>query len=176
MNYSRSQKIKAVLLVAFVSALMLRLFVVEGFIVRGDSMAPTILSGDFVFINKFAYVFGEPERGDIVITKTRNQPAKVIKRIVVMPSERFTIENGHVILREDRLSEGVALQESYLENGVEWDLGITHRKLDPEEYFALGDNAEVSIDSRELGFIDKWSIKGRAFGVFRLSGFKYIGL
>ncbi|MEX0919372.1 MAG: signal peptidase I [Parcubacteria group bacterium] len=169
-------KVKSVLLVAFVVALLIRVFVVEGFIVRGDSMSPTILAGDYVFINKFAYVFGEPKRGDIVITKTRHQPAKVIKRIVVMPGERFNVEDGQVFVREGRLSEGVALEESYLEGDVEWELGITDRELDPQEYFALGDNAPVSIDSRELGFVDKWDIKGRAFGVFRLKGFKYIGL
>lgn len=175
MNYSRSQKIKAVLLVAFVVALLLRLFVVEGFIVRGDSMSPTILSGDYVFINKFAYTFSEPERGDIVITKTRDG-LRVIKRLVVMPGERFSIEDGQVVLRESRLDEGTSLEESYLDEKIEWELGITQRKLDPQEYFALGDNAEVSIDSRELGFVDRWDIKGRAFGIFRLKGFKYIGL
>ena len=108
-------------------------------------MAPTILSGDYVFINRLSYLRKEPVRGDIIIAIPREQGFKVIKRVTGLPGE-----------------------------DVEMD-GKTF-KLDPQEYFTLGDNSEVSIDSRELGFFDKWQIKGKVFGVFRLSRFKYMSL
>jgi len=176
MEISRRTKIKSVLLVAFVCALLLRVFVVEGFIVRGDSMSPTILSGDYVFINKLAYWHKGPSRGDVVVVIPRGESFKVIKRIIVLPGERFSIEDGKVVIREDRLDEGHALEDGYIPENIESPVGITQAKLDPEEYFALGDNVSVSLDSRVLGYMDRWDIKGRAFGVFRLKGLKYIGL
>ena len=138
-------KVISVLLIAFILALLIRLFVVEGFIVRGDSMAPAVLSGDYVFVNKLSYLSSEPSRGDVVVAKPRTYPNRVIKRISGLPGEKVEM----------------------------W--GKVY-KLDPQEYFALGDNSAVSIDSRDLGFFDRWQIKGRVFGIFRLSAFKYIGL
>ena len=67
------------------------------------------------------------------------------------------------------------LQENYLDNPDILTEGNTLIVLDTEEYFALGDNREVSIDSRELGLIDKWDIKGRIFGAFSLKKFFYKG-
>lgn len=176
MKVSFKTKVKSVLFIAFISALLLRLFVLEGFVVRGDSMSPTVLSGDYVFINKLAYLNKEPARGDIVVSVPRGQSFKVIKRIVVLPGERFSIEGGQVVIRTQRTDEGKVLEENYLRDDIESPEGITQLKLDPQEYFVLGDNSTVSIDSRELGFLDKWHIKGKVFGIFRLSSFKYISL
>ena len=133
------------LLIAFVCALLLRLFVLEGFVVKGDSMAPTILSGDYVFINRLAYVRTEPTQGDIVVVTPREQNYRIIKRIADVPGQYVEMDG-----------------KKY--------------KLDPQEYFVLGDNSDISIDSRELGFVDKWHIKGKVFAIFRLKSFKYIGL
>ncbi|MDO8589657.1 MAG: signal peptidase I [bacterium] len=169
-------KILSVFLVAFALALLVRLFALEGFIVNGDSMSPTILSGDYVFINKLAYLYKDPKRGDIVVAIPRGESFKVIKRIIVLPGERFSIEEDQVVIRTNRLDPGITLEEDYLIDDLELLIGVTQSKLDPEEYFILGDNRDVSIDSRELGFIDRWHIKGRAFGIFRLKSFKYIGL
>lgn len=138
-------KVASVLIVAFVCAVLIRLFVAEGFVVVGDSMAPAILSGDYVFINKLSYMRKEPVHGDIIVATPREYPYKVIKRVTGLPGEYVEMDGRRY-------------------------------KLDPEEYFTLGDNTAVSMDSRELGFIDKWHIKGRAFGVFRFTSFKYIGL
>ncbi len=139
------RKILSVLIVAFVSALLLRVFVFEGFIVRGDSMSPAILSGDYVFINKLSYMNREPARGDIVVATPREFKYKVIKRVAGLPGEYVEMDGRSF-------------------------------KLDPQEYFTLGDNSDVSIDSRELGFFDKWQIKGKVFGILRLKSFKYISL
>jgi len=169
------KKILYVVVLGFVIALVIRVFVVEGFIVRGDSMYPAVESGDYVFVNKLAYLFSEPERGDVVVALPREYPKKVLKRIVGLPGERFDITDGKIILRENRIDEGKVLFEEYLENSQVLTEGIFHTVLDSQEYFALGDNREVSIDSRELGFIDKWDIKGKVFGVFNFHKFSYKG-
>lgn len=171
---SNKSKIFSIFLVAFIGAAFIRTFVLEGFIVIGDSMEPTIHSGDYVFINKVAYWSSEPERGDIVVANSRApREEKVIKRIIGMPGERFAIEKGAIVIRATRLEEGVILSEGYLTETSTPSVGITLIKLDPKEYFALGDNRAVSIDSRELGPIDIWDIKGEAFGAFNFKTFKF---
>jgi len=102
--------------VVFVSVVLLRLFVMDSFIVRGDSMAPTVLNYDYVFINKLAYRFGnEPKRGDLVVLANQNTKQKhIIKRVIALPKERIVIENGGVRIKESRDENGVVLQEEYL--------------------------------------------------------------
>ncbi len=173
MELSLKSKIIAVVIVAFIGAVILRTLVVEGFIVRGDSMHPAIESGDYVFVNKLAYLFNEPKRGDVVVAVPRELPKKILKRIIGLPGERFQIAGGVIVLRDERTDSGQILMETYLDNPSILTEGTTTIVLDPEEYYALGDNREISIDSRELGLIDKWDIKGKVFGVFSLSRFSY---
>lgn len=173
---SFKSKLISVLIISFIGAVLLRTFVLEGFIVVGDSMEPTIHSGDYVFINKLAFIWSEPQRGDIIIASPRDMARqKVIKRIIGLPGDRFSIEEGAVVIRVERLEEGTRLEEGYLTGTSTPLVGTTRINLDPQEYFALGDNRAVSIDSRELGPIDSWQIKGRAFGAFSLTNFKYRG-
>src|SRR5699024_12154600 len=71
--------IKAII-IAVLLAFFLRTFVFATSIVEGESMNPTLENGERVIINKFVYLFGEPERGDIVIIKrpTKNYVKRVI--------------------------------------------------------------------------------------------------
>jgi len=173
MELSLKSKIVAVVVAAFIGAVILRTFVIEGFIVRGDSMHPAIESGDYVFVNKLAYLFSEPKRGDVIVAIPREMPKKILKRIIGLPGERFQISGGVIILKNERTDPGQVLVETYLDDPSTLTEGATTIVLDPEEYYALGDNREVSIDSRELGLIDKWDIKGKVFGVFSFSRFSY---
>ena len=59
--------VSKVFVVVAILAIFVRIFIVDSFIVQGDSMAPTILSGDYIFINKYAYRFENPRRGDIIV-------------------------------------------------------------------------------------------------------------
>jgi signal peptidase I len=139
-------------------------------------MAPTVLSGDFVFVNKLAYVGGiEPERGDIIIAIPRVLPQKVVKRVIGLPGERFEILNERIVIKNSRTDEGITIDESYLEFPNTPEVGKVKTTIDPGEYFVLGDNRNVSIDSRELGMIDRWDIKGKVFGAISFKRFKYIG-
>lgn len=166
-------KLLSVLVVAFIVSVVLKTFFIEGLIVIGDSMEPTISSGDYIFINKISYTNSEPQRGDIIVANSRDPKHKIVKRVIGLPGERFAIERGAVVIRAKRLDEGVILSEGYLTGTSTPSVGITLIKLDPKEYFALGDNRAVSIDSRELGPIDAWDIKGRVIGAFNLKTFKF---
>jgi signal peptidase I len=132
------------ILVVFICVLILRTFVVQGFVVRGNSMAPTIQSGDFILINKIAYIRHKPQRGDIVVAWTRDDSKRVIKRVVGLPGEVFMQSDGIL------------------------------NNVDPQEYYLAGDNSEESATSEDFGFVDAWDIKGKVFGAVRLRSLKYI--
>jgi len=89
--------------------LVLRSFIFEPFRIPSDSMMPTLLDGDFIIVNKFAYglrlpvwgrkivAIGEPQRGDVVVFRYPRDPAvNYIKRLVGLPGD-------HVEVRDDRL-------------------------------------------------------------------------
>lgn len=166
-------KLFSVLIVALIITALLRTFVFEGFIVLGDSMEPSIHPGDYVFINKLAYLRKEPVRGDIIVVNPRDQDLKIIKRVIGLPGDRLSIEDGKIVIRQNRFDAGEVLVESYVSNSETGSNGITVIKIDPKEYFAMGDNRSVSIDSRELGPVDSWDIKGKVIGAFNLKNFKY---
>src|SRR5918994_5545458 len=76
-----------ILAVAFVLVFgFVRPFVLEAFRIPSESMVPTLLVGDRVFVNKFIYRFTEPERGDIVVFESVNGGEEdLIKRVVGGP-------------------------------------------------------------------------------------------
>jgi signal peptidase I len=87
--------------------LVLRSFLFEPFRIPSGSMMPTLLEGDFIFVNKFAYglrlpvintkilEIGEPERGDVVVFKLPSDPRiNYIKRVVGLPGDLVTYDQG----------------------------------------------------------------------------------
>jgi signal peptidase I len=89
--------------------LVLRSFIFEPFRIPSDSMMPTLLDGDFIIVNKYAYGLrlpvlnrkvvdiGEPARGDVVVFRYPRDPSiNYIKRLVGLPGD-------HVEVRNDRL-------------------------------------------------------------------------
>jgi len=90
--------------------LVLRAFVFEPYRIPSDSMMPTLLDGDFIIVNKYAYglrlpvlnrkivPIGEPQRGDVVVFRYPLDPSvNYIKRLVGVPGD-------HVEIRSDRLT------------------------------------------------------------------------
>ncbi len=91
--------------------LVLRSFLFEPFRIPSDSMMPTLLDGDFIVVNKFAYglrlpvlntrivEIGEPQRGDVVVFRYPPDPRiNYIKRLVGLPGDRVRIEADRVIV------------------------------------------------------------------------------
>ncbi len=131
-------------------------------------MAPTILNGDYIFIDKISHYFKNFSREDIIVVNPRSDVGRIIKRIIGLPGERVEIANDKVWIKSDRKDTGNAISETYLNLPATPAIGLSTIQLDPKEYFILGDNRYVSIDSRELGPVDEWDIEGRVFFVFRL--------
>jgi signal peptidase I len=127
--------------------------------VESVSMQPTLFAGDFVVVNKLAYMFGSPRRGDVIVFQFPPNPAQdpYIKRIIGLPGENLRIEDGEVYI------DGVRFLEPYLEvdtlQGGEWDI--------PEDaVFAMGDNRNNSSDSRSWGMVPYENIIGKALLIY----------
>lgn len=91
--------------------LLVRSFIFEPFRIPSDSMMPTLLDGDFIVVNKFAYglrlpvlnqkfvAVGEPQRGDVVVFRYPPDPAvNYIKRLVGLPGDTVSVQDDQLII------------------------------------------------------------------------------
>lgn len=155
--------------------------------VSGDSMSPTLISGDIVFTQKISNYFHSYKRGDIVVLDGKNMDGYtskeyLIKRIVGLPGETVLIEDGYVFIKPADSDEFYRLQEDYLITGIKTYMGegglargYDEVTLGENEYYVLGDNRPVSNDSRYLGPFTADRIKGVAIiRVFPLNEIKIL--
>ena len=153
------------LVVAFILAMIIRIFIVQAFKIPTSSMEPTLMRGDRILVNKFIYRFKEPERWDIVVFKYPLNPKKdFIKRLAAKEGEKITIINGRVFI-DNKMVDNPYLSEYYSNQG---DYGRENLKINiPEDnLFALGDNSFNSKDSRYWGFVPRKNLIGKAFLIY----------
>ena len=130
----------------------------------GQSMEPTLNSGEKVLVNRLVYEVKSPQYGDLIVFKPNgNVNAHYhIKRVVGRPGDTVTIESGRVFVNGEPLDEKVRT-ESMTYAGLAEE-GVT---LGTDEYFVLGDNRNNSEDSRsaDIGNVKKEDILGQAWFV-----------
>ncbi len=131
---------------------LIRTFIVTPIKVNGDSMYPTLEDGDLMILTK--YERNDIDRFDIVVIDIGDE--KIIKRVIGLPKEDVAYKNGKL-----------SINGKIIKN--EFGFGETSDFEDyctSEEYFVLGDNREVSKDSRAVGCISKDKILGTTKFVF----------
>lgn len=140
---------------AVIAFLILNLIIVNGRVPSG-SMEDTIIPKDRIIAFRWAYLFDEPQRGDIIIFKfPDNEKQKFVKRIIGLPNETVEIKNGDVYI------DNILLEENYLKESVDnQNLIFT---VPEDAYFVMGDNRNGSIDSRYWNnkFVYKDKILGK---------------
>jgi signal peptidase I len=145
--------------------------VVQNFRVEGASMEPTLETAQYLLISKASYfhiegtpldrflpttrqgstdyLFGGPQRGDVVVFKAPTQPDKdFIKRIIGLPGDTILIKNGVVYVN------GAALDEAYIHYPATYTYPFDGqpKQIPDANYFVLGDNRPNSSDSH-LGWV-----------------------
>ena len=183
-------------IIVIVVALVLSLFIDSTIIAKAEveqsSMENTLFEGQQLIVNKLSYTFDEPKRGDIIIFLENEEKGNIIdnfirsvknrfsssdeiaaeqerlvKRVIGVAGDEIDIQDGYVYINGERL------EESYV-NGItlpgNLKLPIT---VGEGELFVIGDNREVSRDSRDFGPIDVKQVEGKA--VFRVYPFNQIG-
>lgn len=128
-------------------------------IVAGESMYPTLNDRECLFVNKIVYEVGEPDRYDVIVFHPKVSPESCfIKRVYGLPGETIQIKDGEVYVN------GETVPDIYGYGDTDYS-GIAGNEitLKKGEYFVLGDNRQVSEDSRyeEVGPVTKESIMGR---------------
>lgn len=131
---------------------LMRIFVFDFFIVSGLGMKPIFERNDWVLLKTYDKNYN---RGEIVAFKDPQFNENSFKRIVGLPGEEVKIAGNFVWINNQRLDE-----YCYLPFDAE-TLRDTELTLKENEYFVLGDNRKVSIDSRVFGAITKESIIGK---------------
>ena len=138
------------------------MFVYQPVRVEGTSMLPALEDQDRLFISKvayrhFAYHSGDIHHGDVVVFKYPHDFTKnYIKRVIAVPGDDLRIDHGAVWLN------GTMVREPYIPPKYQDDRSLPLTVLGPDEYFCMGDNRDISFDSRDFGPGDRSLIYGRA--------------
>jgi len=109
--------------------------VVHNFEVRGISMQPNLHDGQFVIVNKAAYWFGTPRRGDIVVFNTNRLNHDIIHRVVGLPGDSIEIEKGELYIN------GESVKEPYIQGH---SVSASSQKVPNGNYFIVGDNRSAA--------------------------------
>lgn len=151
-----------IVVIAAAIIIPVRYFLVQPFYVRGASMEPTFIDREYLLIDEISYRFSEPQRGDVVVFRyPRDKTEFFIKRVIGVPGDTVTINNGKVVVTNDAHTSGVVLEEEYINQPT--TKGSEHVTLNPDEYFVLGDNRGASLDSRSFGPIKSEHIVGKVW-------------
>ena len=171
-------EVPILVLVALVIAVFIKTFLTQAFFIPSSSMEATLNIDDRILVNKLAFRFDDPHRGDVIVFDSgesrdesilesirRNIGEAVglsspesdfIKRVVGLPGEVLEIRDNQVYI------DGVAIDEPYLKVGtVMADFGPV--VVEADHYFMMGDNRNLSSDSRFIRAISRDRLVGRAF-------------
>jgi len=148
-----------------------RAFVFQQSKIPTGSMENTLLIGDYIMVNRFAYApttssierallpVRDVHRHDIIVFKYPEEPeVDYIKRIVGLPGEKVEVRAGMVYINDKPLDEPF-IEARYRDPNSFWG----PRVVPEASYFVMGDHRNNSRDSRYWGFVPKHFIKGRAF-------------
>ena len=157
--------------------LVIHNFVAQPFEVQQSSMVPTIVNGEYILIDKLTTRFDGYHYGDVIVfdppsnSNLADDGIPFIKRIIGMPGDTVTLENGRVFITQPGKSP-VRIEEPYIrqeENGSPGRTLPNNARGDFEwvvpkdAYFVMGDNRSASQDSRVFGPIDEDLVLGRAW-------------
>jgi signal peptidase I len=121
-------------------------------------MLPTLEDGEFVLVSKINYQLGNVERGDIIVFHFPIDPEQeLIKRVIGLPGDVVSVQNGAVAVN------GQSLEETYIAAAPaysgEWVVPDGH-------LFVLGDNRNDSSDSHSWGYLPFDKVVGKAVIIY----------
>lgn len=180
-SQQKKSKIKAVvrewgesIAIAFILAVFIRTFFIQAFRIPSGSMRMTLMEGDRLIVNKLQYGpkvpftqrrlpgFSEPERGDVVVFISPEEPNKdFIKRLIAKGGETVEIIKGDIYIDGEKVEIPVIDNIFYYNRGT---FGMLEQKVKVPDgkYYVLGDNSASSNDSRFWGFVPETNVVGKA--------------
>lgn len=175
--------------------LIIRSFVFEPFRIPSGSMMPTLLQGDFIFVQKYSYGLrlpvtetkvletGEPERGDVIVFRLPTDPSvNYIKRVVGLPGDTVVYERHQLTINGERIQlsqhpEATPMEPRFIEQlgdreheilieNVNYTKGDGAYIVPDGYYFVMGDNRDNSLDSRFINAIPEANLVGEAVRIW----------
>jgi signal peptidase I len=140
-------------LIWVVSAFVVFRFVLLPIRIEGVSMLPTYKDHHVNFINRLAFIFHPPRRGDVVAIRTSGISIMYMKRIIGLPGETVAFHQGHAVI------DGRVLDEPYVKYPCDWEM--PSETLGPSEYFFVGDNRNMLAVDHTMGRADRRRIVGK---------------
>lgn len=141
-------------------SLLFRQYVFAREVIDGSSMMSTLKDKDVTFVEKLSRYSNSAKKGEIVTFQSGDENHSLyVKRVIGLPGDTIELLNGKVYLN------GKELEEAYLKKGTyTGGKAFLHEgqkyKVPENHIFVLGDNREISKDSREIGPVDYKALDG----------------
>lgn len=165
-----------VFVIAAAIILPIRLFLIQPFYVKGESMEPNFHEAEYLIIDKLTPHFKPYIRGEVIVFRyPRTERHYLIKRIIGLPGEKIEIRNRKITIYNTEHPKGFMLNEkNYSPRPLRNE--ADNVELNGHQYYVLGDNRPVSLDSERFGPVDEDQIVGRVafrgLPIDRISTFK----
>lgn len=150
-------------IIIVIVVVLFRTFIMTPAVVDGLSMYDTLNDHDIVLINKIVMKTNNINRFDIVVLKNNTDGDKIIKRVIGLPGEKIEYKDNKLYINGEEIEDNFKTNETT-------DFTAETKE---NEYFVLGDNRELSKDSRYLGNFKKENIIGKVD--FRFYPFDKLG-
>lgn len=141
-------------IIILIIVILVKSYLITPVQVNGDSMYNTLYDNDIMILNKIGYKFDNIKRFDIVVIDYNDK--YLIKRVIGLPGEKVKIADNKLYINDEYVEEyfldASVITDDYELNGV----------IPEGYYFVMGDNREISLDSRRLGVFSKNQIEGKA--------------
>lgn len=145
------------LMVIIIIVVIIRTFVAMPFQISGQSMYSSYYDREFIIVDRFSYLFWNPNRGDVIVFKPNIDDDKkyFLKRIIGVPWDTLKIEDWYIYIKPKWEVEFKLLDEWYLNDENKWYTYVWASKkariyeLWEDDYFVMWDNRNHSTDSRE---------------------------
>lgn len=138
--------------------------------VNGPSMLPNYNDNDIVLVSRpFKWLYGSDfseslgigfKRDDVVVFNLKSE-GDVVKRIIGLPGETISMRNGYIYIDDIQYTPNYQVINILNNDGAALRNNIGSITLGSDEFFLMGDNRDVSYDSREIGPVKIDDIKGK---------------
>lgn len=161
--------------------MVLRVSVAEAYRIEQSSMENTVLSGDTVLGNKFLFgarvpllgvrlpALRSPRPGDVIVFKSPIEKGRrLVKRVIAVEGQTVELRDKQVFVdgQPVELPPTAKFEDSRVRPaGISTRDNLGPLTVPPGHLFVMGDNRDVSLDSREWGFLDEDLILGSAIVV-----------
>lgn len=140
------------------SYLLISRFIIQSVQVAGDSMYPTLINSGHYWLDRYSYLVGRPCQDDIVAVRDPQDKTLLVKRIIALPGQSVCLKDGKVYV------DGRLLHEPYLSPGTPtyaYDKNGNEIISYGDRSYVMGDNRNISLDSRVFGAVSRQDILGK---------------